>query len=100
MLRYLDYDLIGANPKVFCGFSDITALGTAIYAKTGTVTYSGPHFSTFGMEKGLEYTLEYFKKCLMDTEPVTVEPSIIGVMTVGIEINETEALFLMMDFRW
>lgn len=69
LLRYLDYDLIGANPKVFCGFSDITALGTAIYAKTGMVTYSGPHFSTFGMEKGLEYTLEYFKKCLMDTEP-------------------------------
>ena len=75
LLRYLDYDLIGANPKVFCGFSDITALGTAIYAKTGMVTYSGPHFSTFGMEKGLEYTLEYFKKCLMDTEPFTVEPS-------------------------
>jgi muramoyltetrapeptide carboxypeptidase LdcA involved in peptidoglycan recycling len=75
LLRYLDYDLIGANPKVFCGFSDITALSTAIFAKTGMVTYSGPHFSTFGMEKGLEYTLEYFKKCLMDTGPFTVEPS-------------------------
>lgn len=75
LLRYIDYDLIRANPKVFCGFSDITALGTAIYAKTGLVTYSGPHFSTFGMEKGLEYTLENFKKCLMDTEPFVVEPS-------------------------
>ena len=75
LLRYLDYVLIRANPKVLCGFSDITALGTAIYAKTGLVTYSGPHFSTFGMEKGLEYTLEYFKKCLMDTEPFAVEPS-------------------------
>ena len=75
LLRYIDYDLIRANPKVLCGFSDITALGTAIYAKTGLVTYSGPHFSTFGMEKGLEYTLEYFKKCLMDTEPFVVEPS-------------------------
>jgi muramoyltetrapeptide carboxypeptidase len=75
LLRYIDYDLISANPKVLCGFSDITALGTAIYAKTGLVTYSGPHFSTFGMEKGLEYTLEYFKKCLMQTEPFVVEPS-------------------------
>lgn len=75
LLRYIDYDLIRANPKVFCGFSDITALGTAIYAKTGLVTYSGPHFSTFGMEKELEYTLEYFKKCLMDIEPFVVEPS-------------------------
>lgn len=75
LLRYIDYDLIRANPKILCGFSDITALGTAIYAKTGLVTYSGAHFSTFGMEKGLEYTLEYFKKCLMDTEPLVVEPS-------------------------
>jgi len=75
LLRYLDYDLIKANPKVFCGFSDITALSTAIYAKTGLVTYSGPHFSTFGMEKGLEYTLEYFKKCIMDTEPYAIKPS-------------------------
>ena len=75
LLRYLDYDLIAANPKALCGFSDITALGTAIYAKTGLVTYSGPHFSTFGMKKGLEYTLEYFKKCLMETIPFVVEPS-------------------------
>jgi muramoyltetrapeptide carboxypeptidase LdcA involved in peptidoglycan recycling len=75
LLRYIDYDLIRANPKVFCGFSDITALGTAIHAKTGLVTYSGPHFSAFGMEKGLEYTLEYFQKCLMHTEPFAVEPS-------------------------
>ena len=75
LLRYLDYDLIRTNPKILCGFSDITALSTAIYARTGLVTYSGPHFSTFGMAKGLEYTLEYFRKCLMDTAPYAVEPS-------------------------
>lgn len=75
LLRFLDYDLIAANPKVLCGYSDITALATAIHAKTGLVTYSGPHFSTFGMEKGLDYTLEYFRKCLMDPAPFTVEPS-------------------------
>jgi muramoyltetrapeptide carboxypeptidase len=75
LLRYIDYDLIKANPKIFCGFSDITALATAIYAKTGLVTYSGPHFSTFGMEKGLEYTLEHFRKCLIDTEPFAIKPS-------------------------
>ena len=75
LLRYLDYDLIKANPKILCGFSDITALGTAIYARTGMTTYSGPHFSTFGMEKGLEYTLENFKKCLMNIEPFEITPS-------------------------
>lgn len=75
LLRHLDYDLIKANPKILCGYSDITALSTAIYTKTDLVTYSGPHFSTLGMEKGLDYTLEYFQKCLMEAEPFAVTPS-------------------------
>ena len=75
LIRALDYDLIKANPKVLCGFSDITALGTAVFAKTGLVTYSGPHFSTFGMKIGLEYTLENFRKCVMDAVPFTIAPS-------------------------
>lgn len=60
LLKHLDYDLIRKNPKFFCGYSDITALNNAIYTKTRLVTYSGPHFSSFGMEKGLEYTNDYF----------------------------------------
>jgi muramoyltetrapeptide carboxypeptidase len=75
LLRYLDYELIAANPKLLCGYSDITALGTAIYAKTGLVTYSGPHFSTFAMLRGMEYTIEYFKRCLMQSEPFEVQPA-------------------------
>jgi muramoyltetrapeptide carboxypeptidase LdcA involved in peptidoglycan recycling len=69
LLRSLDWDLVAANPKVFCGYSDITVLSNAIYAKTGVVTYSGPHFSTFSMVRGIEYTLEYFTKCVMDDAP-------------------------------
>jgi muramoyltetrapeptide carboxypeptidase len=72
LLDHLDYDLIQANPKVLCGFSDITALATAIHARTGLVTYSGPHFSTFGMLRGLDYTLEYFERCVMREEPFEV----------------------------
>lgn len=49
LLPYLDWELIGANPKTLCGYSDITALQNAIHARTGLVTYSGPHWSTFGM---------------------------------------------------
>ncbi len=75
LLAQIDYDLIRSHPKVFCGYSDITALCNAIYAKTGLVTYSGPHFSSFGMEKGLEFTLEYFRKCLMEEGPFEVRPS-------------------------
>lgn len=75
LLHHLDYDLIRANPKVLCGYSDITALASAIYARTGLVTYSGPHFSTFGMRHGLEYTLEYFQKCLLQAEPFEAQPA-------------------------
>lgn len=66
LLPYIDYNLIKRNPKILCGLSDITALQNAIYAKTGLVTFSGVHFSNFGMKKGFEYSEEYFKKMLLD----------------------------------
>lgn len=75
LLSRLDYDLIRQHPKALCGYSDITALQNAIYARTGLVSYSGPHFSTFGMRHGLEYTLEHFRKCLMQDGPFTIPPS-------------------------
>ena len=75
LLRYLDYGLIKANPKILCGYSDITALSNAIYAKTGLVTYSGPHFFSFGDKQNFDYTLEYFKKCLMSDAPFDILPS-------------------------
>lgn len=75
LLKYLDWDLIRNNPKIFCGFSDITALNNAIFAKTGLISYSGPHYSTFGQELYFDYTLEYFKKCLLSDDPFEIIPS-------------------------
>lgn len=75
LLRYLDYELIKANPKILCGYSDITALANAVYAKTGLVTYSGPHFFSFGDKLGFDFTLEYFKKCLFEEKPFEIKPS-------------------------
>ncbi|MBQ4055393.1 MAG: LD-carboxypeptidase [Clostridia bacterium] len=75
LLRHLDYDLIAENPKIFCGYSDITALLNAIYAKTGLVTYNGPHYSTFGFEGEPEYTRQMFFNCLMNNSQFEVIPS-------------------------
>lgn len=75
LLPYLDYEIIKANPKIFCGFSDITALLNAIYAKTGLVTFSGPHFSSLGMIKGCEYTLDNLKKMILDAGENQIKPS-------------------------
>lgn len=72
LLDSISYDLIKQNPKIFCGFSDITALGNAIYHKTGLVTYSGIHFSSFAMQKGFDYSLEYFKKIFLHSEKISL----------------------------
>jgi muramoyltetrapeptide carboxypeptidase len=42
LLEDLDYDLIRRHPKVFVGFSDITALHLAFHRRTGLVTFHGP----------------------------------------------------------
>lgn len=75
ILDYIDYDLIKNNPKIICGYSDITALLEAITTKTGLVTYYGPHFSTFGIKLGNEYTIDYFKKMLIENDSVEIKAS-------------------------
>src|SRR3989344_513673 len=75
LLRYLDWNLIKSNPKIFVGYSDTTALQNAIYAKTGLVTYSGPAYSTFGQKLYFDYTLESFKECLFEDKKFDVLPS-------------------------
>jgi len=42
ILESIDYDLIRRNPKVFVGYSDITALHLAIQKHAGLVTFHGP----------------------------------------------------------
>lgn len=75
LLRYIDWNLIKENPKIFCGYSDITALNNSIFTKTGLITYSGPHYSTFGQKLYLDYTIEYFKKCLFSDQSFDLEAS-------------------------
>ncbi len=75
LLSHLDWDLIAANPKVFCGYSDITTLQNAILAKVGLVTYLGPHWSTFGMRDHFEPTGEWFKAALFDDGPIELHPA-------------------------
>jgi muramoyltetrapeptide carboxypeptidase len=71
----LDYDSIATNPKIICGYSDVTCLLNAIHAQTGLITYYGPHYSSFGMIRGADYTIEYFKKACLSDRPFDVLPS-------------------------
>jgi len=75
LLRHIDWNIIKNNPKIFCGFSDVTILNNSIYHKTGLVNYYGPHYSTFGQKLCFDYTLDYFKKCLLSEEEFLILPS-------------------------
>ncbi|HEX6528110.1 MAG TPA: S66 peptidase family protein [Streptosporangiaceae bacterium] len=75
LLPHLDWDLIAANPKVFCGYSDITALQNAILARTGMVTYSGPHWSSFGMRDHFEQTEQWFVQALFGEGSIELHPA-------------------------
>lgn len=41
LLNKIDFDLIKMNPKILCGYSDITALSAIILKNTGLITFSG-----------------------------------------------------------
>lgn len=75
LLDHIDYDLIKHSPKRICGFSDATAILSAIHARTGLVTYSGPCFSNFGMLKGRDYIDEYFRKAMFEDCEISVSAS-------------------------
>lgn len=75
ILEHIDYEIIKQNPKILCGYSDITALLNAVYAKTGLITYHGAHFSTFGFEIEPEYTRNSFFGCVMNQDNLLITPS-------------------------
>ena len=66
LLDRIDYDLIAANPKILVGYSDITALSLAVFARTGLVNFSGPMIAT-ELYAPSAYTEEHFWGML--TEP-------------------------------
>ncbi len=51
VFEYLDYEAIKENPKIICGYSDITSLTNIIHEKTGLVTFSGTNFKTIATDE-------------------------------------------------
>ena len=65
LLDKIDYDLIRRNPKVFLGYSDITALHLAILRHAGLVTFHGP----IVLSSFTDYTQQNFRRALFDARP-------------------------------
>ena len=49
--EYIDYELIKKNPKIICGYSDITSITNMITEKTGLITFSGTNFKTIATDE-------------------------------------------------
>lgn len=68
ILPYIDYEQFAKTPKILVGYSDVTAILFAVYAKTGISTYYGPAVvPSFGeLDPFLSLTYEYFKQILIE----------------------------------
>ncbi len=70
LLPYIDYEAIRKDPKLFIGYSDVTALLLGIYSQVDLVTFYGPALvASFG-EQGdvVEETFKYFSQILVNPQ--------------------------------
>lgn len=98
LLPDINYKLIRKNPKLFIGYSDITALHLAFHAATGLVTFHGPvaasdfpdntlaHFKAVVMEGREHYDIQAVSDdtLAIEYQPFTITPGIArGALTGG-----------------
>lgn len=69
ILPLLNYDLIRSNPKIIIGYSDITSLLLAIYARSGIITFHGPVATSVWNP----FSVNYVQRILLDAEPVRMQ---------------------------
>lgn len=70
LFRHLDFDMIGQNPKIFTGFSDITSLHLMFNKLCNFVTFHGPGIARFNSEELTDYTMTHFFKAIEKGEPL------------------------------
>lgn len=71
LLNKINFDIIRNNPKIIVGYSDITALLTMIYKKTGLVTFHGAMANgDFGEDEVSCFTEKSFFSLLENTKKI------------------------------
>lgn len=75
LLDKIDWNLIKNNPKIFAGYSDLTAFESMALTKTGLITFYAPHAQTdFGADKVSNFVEKTFFKTLTNTNKLEIKP--------------------------
>lgn len=76
LLDKIDFDLIKNNPKIFAGYSDVSALQAMILKKTGLITFYSPMASSdFGCEEVNKRVEKGFFDALSNTKDLELSPN-------------------------
>ena len=71
LLSRIDWELVCSHPKVFLGFSDITAISCGLWVEGGLVTFSGPVvMSDQYRGNPLPASWEHARSCFGSTKPM------------------------------
>lgn len=70
LLDKINYSLIRRHPKIFVGYSDITALQLSILKKTGLITFAGPMIAVDFWDNVDPFTEEKFWKLLTSSKKI------------------------------
>ena len=82
MLPYLDMGVIKRNPKILCGYSDLTVLLNYLSQKTGLITFHGPMINS--KISSDEITKNSFLSLLTD------ESNLINISTKDFKVENKE----------
>jgi len=82
ILSFLDFETIQKHPKIFLGFSDISALLSVLYDQCGLVTFHGPVVTT--LAKATEKTIMAMKTALTSDAPLELTPEDGKVIKPGV----------------
>ena len=80
--EYLDYNLIKENPKIICGYSDITSITNMITEKTGLITFSGTNFKTIATDE-TDFSLKEIIKIFVDGNTELGNPEDYAILQEG-----------------
>lgn len=70
LLDKINYKMIQKNPKIFVGYSEITALQNAIFSKTGLITFAGPMPAVDFVNNISPFTEEWFWKVVTSNKKI------------------------------